>query len=69
MKKSLFLVIAIAVSAPLSGHRDQSIGAESAQTSPQMTFFVTSTGNKTANLGGLRGAASARDPGPIPKAK
>lgn len=56
MKKSLFLVIAIAVSAALSGHRDQSIGAESAQTSPQMTFFVTSTGNKTANLGGLRGA-------------
>lgn len=40
----------------VSGDRDQSNGAESAQVSPATNFFVTSTGSKTANLGGLRGA-------------
>ena len=46
----------MAVLVVLVGHRDQSIGAESAQTSPAMSFFVSSAKSKTANLGGLRGA-------------
>ena len=40
----------------VSSDRGQSIGAEGAQVSPAMSFFVSSTGSKTVNLGGLRGA-------------
>jgi len=56
MKQPIFLLAAMAALGVVSGHRDQSIGAESAQTSPAMSFFVSSVGSKTANLGGLRGA-------------
>ena len=56
MKQRIFLVAAMAVLIVVVGHRDQSIGAESAQTSPAMNFFVSSAKSKTANLGGLRGA-------------
>src|SRR6476619_2287899 len=34
----------------------QSTGAEAAKADPATSFFVSSTGSKTANLGGLRGA-------------
>jgi hypothetical protein len=56
MKQHIFLLAALAALGVASSDRNQSIGAESAQVSPAMSFFVTSTGSKTANLGGLRGA-------------
>jgi len=56
MKQHIFLLAAMAALGVVSGDRGQSIGAEGAQASPAMSFFVTSTGSKTANLGGLRGA-------------
>jgi len=56
MKQHIFLLVALAALGVASSDRNQSIGAESAQVSPAMSFFVTSTGSKTANLGGLRGA-------------
>jgi hypothetical protein len=56
MKQHIFLLAAMAALGVVSGHRDQSIGAEGAQVSPAMSFFVSSTGSKTVNLGGLRGA-------------
>lgn len=55
MKQYIFLLVAMTVLVAGS-HGDQSIGAESAQTSPAMNFFVSSAKSKTANLGGLRGA-------------
>lgn len=58
MKQWIFLLAAIATLGIVSGDRDQSIGAESSQTSPAMSFFVSSAKSKTANLGGLRGADS-----------
>ena len=56
MKQHIFLLAALAALGVVSGHRDQSIGAEGAQANPAMSFFVSSTGSKTVNLGGLRGA-------------
>jgi hypothetical protein len=56
MKHCIFLLAAMASLAILSGHTDNSVGAESAQTSPTMSFFVSSAKHKTGNLGGLRGA-------------
>lgn len=56
MKQHIFLLAALVAFAVVSSDRDQSIGAESAQSSPAMSFFVSSKGSKTANLGGLRGA-------------
>ena len=56
MKQHIFLLAAMAALGVVSSDRDQSIGAESAQVSSAMSFFVSSTGSKTANLGGLRGA-------------
>ena len=56
MKQHTFLLAALAVLGVVSGDRNQSIGAEGAQVSPDTSFFVSSTGSKTANLGGLRGA-------------
>ena len=58
MKQRIFLLAAIATLGVVSGDRDQSIGAESSQTSPAMSVFVSSAKSKTANLGGLRGADS-----------
>jgi len=55
VKQYIYLLTALAALV-VSGHGDQSIGAESAQTSPAMSFFVSSVKSKTANLGGLRGA-------------
>jgi hypothetical protein len=51
MKQHIFLLAALAALGVASSDRNQSIGAESAQVSPAMSFFVTSTGSKTANLG------------------
>jgi hypothetical protein len=56
MRQHIFLLAAMTELGAVSGDRDQSIGAEGAQVSPAMRFFVSSTGSKTANLGGLRGA-------------
>jgi len=56
VKRRIFLIAAMAVLALVAGHTEQSIGAESGQTSPAMNFFVSSAKSKTANLGGLRGA-------------
>jgi hypothetical protein len=56
MKQHIFLFVALAPLAVVSSHSDPSLGAESAKASPAMSFFVSSTGSKTANLGGLRGA-------------
>lgn len=56
MKQCLFLLAAMAMVGIVSGHSDQSIGAESVQISPDMSFFVSSAKSKTGNLGGLRGA-------------
>ena len=52
----MFLLATMAALGVVSGHRGQSIGAEGAQASPAMNFFVSSAESKTANLGGLRGA-------------
>jgi hypothetical protein len=54
--KQRLLLTALAALGVVSGRQDQGIGAEGAQVSPAMSFFVSSTGSKTANLGGLRGA-------------
>src|SRR4029434_9323099 len=56
MKHRIFFLAAMAALVVFSGHEDQSISAESAQTSPAMNFFVSSAKSKTGNLGGLRGA-------------
>ena len=56
MKQHIFLFVALAPLAVVSSHSDPSLGAESAKAGPAMSFFVSSTGSKTANLGGLRGA-------------
>src|SRR4030095_4956654 len=56
MNQHLFLLAAIAALGLVSGVSGPSIGAESAQADPATSFFVSSTGSKTANLGGLRGA-------------
>ena len=56
MKQHIFLLAAMAALGVVSSDRGQSIGAEGAQTNPAMSFFVSSTGSKTVNLGGLRGA-------------
>jgi hypothetical protein len=52
---TLFAVAALLIA--FSSHTSiDSVGAAGVQTSPQMSFFVTSAKNKTGNLGGLRGA-------------
>src|ERR1051325_11867892 len=56
MNQHLFLLAAIAALGLVSGVSGPSIGAEGAQADPATTFFVSSTGSKTANLGGLQGA-------------
>jgi len=56
MKQHIFLLAAIAALGVASSDSSQSIGAERAQANSAMSFFVTSTGSKTANLGGLSGA-------------
>jgi hypothetical protein len=56
MKQRIILLAAMAALGVVSSDGNQSIGAEGAQTNPAMSFFVTSTGSKTVNLGGLRGA-------------
>jgi hypothetical protein len=56
VKQRIFLIAAMAALVVAGAHVDQSIGAESAQTSPAMSFFVSSAKSKTGNLGGLRGA-------------
>lgn len=56
MKQHIFLLAAMAALGVVSSDRGQSIGAEGAQASPAMGFFVSSTGSKTVNLGWLRGA-------------
>jgi hypothetical protein len=56
MKQRIILLAAMAALGVVSSDRGQSIGAEGAQASPAMSFFVSSTGSKTVNLGGLRGA-------------
>jgi len=56
MKHQTFLLTAVATLGVISSDNTKSMGAESAQANPAMSFFVTRTGSKTANLGGLRGA-------------
>jgi hypothetical protein len=56
MKQRIFFLAAMAALILVSGHRDDSMGAASAQTNPAMSFFVSSAKSKTGNLGGLRGA-------------
>jgi len=56
MKQHIILLAAVAALVLARGDSNQSIGAEGTRVSPDMSFFVTSTGSKTANLGGLRGA-------------
>jgi hypothetical protein len=56
MKQRIFLLATMAALTIISGDRDHGNGAESAQTSPDMSFFVSSAKSNTANLGGLRGA-------------
>ena len=56
MKQQIFLVAALAALGIVTGDSGQSIGAESAKADPATSFFVTSSGSKTANLGGLKGA-------------
>jgi hypothetical protein len=56
VKQHFFLLATVAALGVVSSDRQQSIGAESVQVSPAMSFFVSSTGSKSANLGGLRGA-------------
>ena len=56
MKRQICLVAALAALGLVSSDKSQSIGAESAQANPATNFFVSSTGSKTANLGGLSGA-------------
>jgi hypothetical protein len=50
------ILLFAALTALAVGHGEDGLGAESAQTSPATTFFVSSARSKTANLGGLRGA-------------
>ncbi|MGH7874219.1 MAG: hypothetical protein ACREQO_18610, partial [Candidatus Binatia bacterium] len=56
MKQHIFLLATMAALGVVSSDKGQSNGAESARVSPATNFFVTSTGSKTANLGGLRGS-------------
>jgi hypothetical protein len=57
MKLCITLLAAAALLIAFSSHtNDESAGAASIQTSPQMSFFVSSAKNKTGNLGGLIGA-------------
>jgi hypothetical protein len=56
MKQQILVLGAVAALGIVGGVSNQSIAAESAQANPDTSFFVTSTGSKTANLGGLRGA-------------
>ena len=56
MKQQMCLLAAMAALGFVSSDKSQSIGAESAQANPATNFFVSSTGSKTANLGGLSGA-------------
>jgi hypothetical protein len=55
LKQYIYLLTAM-TALVVSGHGNQSIGAENGQTSPAMNFFVSSAKSKTANLGGRRGA-------------
>jgi len=58
MKLWISLLAITAALVLASGHRDNIVEAASAQTSANMSFFVTSEKHKTANLGGLKGADS-----------
>lgn len=58
MKLCIFLFAVLAAMVIASGHRDNSLGTASAQSSPTMGFFVSSAKSKTGNLGGLSGADS-----------
>ncbi len=58
MKLWISLLAITAALVLASGHRDNNVNAASAQTSPNMSFFVTSAKHKTGNLGGLKGADS-----------
>jgi hypothetical protein len=57
MKRWIFLLALIAPLVIVSGHGDNRLGAASApQSTPTMSFFVSSAKSKTGNLGGLEGA-------------
>lgn len=56
MKRWIFPVAVMALLLLVSGHRDNRVGAASAQSTPSMSFFVSSAKSKTGNLGGLEGA-------------
>jgi len=56
VKQRIFLLAAMAALVVLGIRQGQSFGAESTQTNPNMSFFVSSAKSKTANLGGLQGA-------------
>ena len=56
MKLCIFVLAIVAALVVASGHRDISVGAASAPSTPTMGAFVSSAKNKTGNLGGLAGA-------------
>jgi hypothetical protein len=56
MKRCIFFLAVIAPLVLVSGHGDNWVGAASAQSTPTMSFFVSSAKSKTGNLGGLQGA-------------
>ena len=55
MKSTVLAVTALLVVSAPDGN-DISVGAAAAESSPTMSFFVSSAKSKTGNLGGLRGA-------------
>ncbi|HEY7318749.1 MAG TPA: hypothetical protein VIE89_14330 [Candidatus Binatia bacterium] len=56
MKRWIFLLVVAALIGPLTGPRDSRVGVASAQSTPTLSFFVSSAKSKTGNLGGLEGA-------------
>jgi hypothetical protein len=56
MKHCIFLLAVMAPLVLVSGHGDNPVGAANAQSTPTMSFFVSSAKSKTGNLGGLQGA-------------
>ena len=55
MKYCIFLLAVMAL-VLVSSHSDNRVGAANAQSTPTMSFFVSSAKSKTGNLGGLQGA-------------
>jgi hypothetical protein len=55
MKYCIFLLAVMAL-VLVSSHSDNRVEAASAQSTPTMSFFVSSAKSKTGNLGGLQGA-------------